>query len=167
MAESFLDEWRKRRRLAFVVLWLIASCGLACGNGAIGDPTSPQTDTKQDTMKDQPGKDQPNPPVGPPAMIEGFRQTRFGMNEDQVRQAIRKDFPAGAAKLTSAVHPSEKTTVLSLAVADLLPDTGIARISYIFGYRSKKLIQINIVWLSDGSTAGNESIVGTANSLRD
>jgi hypothetical protein len=35
------------------------------------------------------------------------------------------------------------------------------------GYRSKKLGQVNIVWSSDGSTAGDETIVGTANSLRD
>jgi hypothetical protein len=45
------------------------------------------------------------------------------MSEEQVRQAIREDFPAAAAKLTSAVHPSEKTTVLSLSIADLLLHT--------------------------------------------
>jgi len=28
-------------------------------------------------------------------------------------------------------------------------------------------VQVNIVWSSDGSTAGDEPIVGTANSLRD
>src|SRR4029077_19743426 len=107
------------------------------------------------------------PPGEPPALIEGFRNARFGMSEEQVRQAIRKDFPAAAAKLTSTVHPAEKTTVLSIGVADLLPDTGTARISYIFGYRSKKLIQINVVWTSDGSTASDEAIVAMANSLRD
>ena len=112
-------------------------------------------------------KDQPSPPAGPPATIDGFRQARFGMSEEQVRQAIRKDFPAAAAKLTSAVHPSEKTTVLSLTVTDLLPHTGSARISYIFGYRSKKLIQVNLLWSSDGSPAADETIVGIAKSLRD
>jgi hypothetical protein len=54
-----------------------------------------------------------------------------------------------------------------LTVADLLPNTGNARVSYIFGYRSKKLIQINIVWTSDSSAAGDETVVGAANSLRD
>jgi hypothetical protein len=63
--------------------------------------------------------------------------------------------------------PSEKTTVLSLSVTDLLPHTGNARISYILGYRSKKLAQINIVWTSDGTDAGDETVVGIANSLRD
>jgi hypothetical protein len=89
------------------------------------------------------------------------------MSEEQVRQAIRKDFPAAVTALTSGVNPSEKTTILSLNVTDLLPHTGKARISYIFGYRSKKLIQVNVVWWSDGSTAADETIVGTANALRD
>jgi hypothetical protein len=114
-----------------------------------------------------PVKEQPSPPAGPPATIDGFRQARYGMSEEQVRQAVRKDFPAAAATLTSAVHPSEKTTILSLSVTDLLPHTGKARISYIFGYRSKKLIQVNVLWSSDGSTAADETIVGTANALRD
>jgi hypothetical protein len=80
---------------------------------------------------------------------------------------VRKDFPATASKLASAVHPSEKTTVLSIGVADLLPNTGNARISYIFGYRSKKLIQTTVVWTSDGSAASDETIVAAANTLRD
>ena len=32
---------------------------------------------------------------------------------------------------------------------------------------TKKLGQVNVVWSSDGSTAGDETIVGAANSLRD
>jgi hypothetical protein len=110
---------------------------------------------------------QPSPPARPAAAIEGFRQARFGMSEEQVRQAIRNDFPAAAAKLASTVNPSEKTTILSLGVTDLLPRTGKAHISYIFGYQSKKLIQVNILWGSDRSAAVDETIVGTANSLRD
>jgi hypothetical protein len=105
--------------------------------------------------------------AAPPTAIEGFRQARFGMNEEQVKQAIRKDFPVAAGKIATAMHPAEKTTVLSVTVTDLLPHSGTARISYILGYRSKKLAQINIVWTSNGSTAEDETIVGTANALRD
>jgi hypothetical protein len=90
---------------------------------------APNPEVGPSGVGDQPEKEQPSPPVEPPAEIEGFRQARFGMSEEQVRQAIRRDFPAAAAKLTSTVHPSEKTTVLSLSVADLLPHTGNARIS--------------------------------------
>jgi hypothetical protein len=157
----------RRGWLAVLAVWLIGCCGPAWGQAAAAEDTAPKAETEQGALKDQPGKDQPSPPVGPPAAIEGFRQARFGMSEEQVRQAIRKDFPAAAAKLTSAVHPSEKTTVLSLSVADLLPHSGNARISYILGYRSKKLTQVNIVWTSDGGAAGDETVVGTANSLRD
>ena len=89
-----------------------------------------------------------------------------GIDSFPARQAIRKDFPTAIGKLTSAIYPSEKTTVLSLAVTDLLPHTGDARISYIFGYRSKKLIQANLVWTSDGNAAGDETVIGTANALR-
>ena len=77
------------------------------------------------------------PQLGPPVAIEGFREARFGMNDEQVRQAIHKDFPAATGKVASAIHPSEKTIVLSVTVTDLLPHTGNARISYNLGYRSK------------------------------
>jgi hypothetical protein len=99
--------------------------------------------------------------------IDGFRNARFGMSEEQVRAAIRNDFPAAASSLISTVNPSERTTLLSLVVPDLLLRTGKARISYIFGYRSKKLIQVNILWSSDRTSAGAQAIVGAANSLRD
>ena len=145
----------------------MGSCGLTWRQTATAEESAPKTEAEPGKVEDQPGKDQARPHVGPPAPVDGFRQARFGMSEEQVRQAVRKDFPALAAKLTSAVHPSEKTTVLSLTVADLLPHTSSARVSYIFGYRSKKLIQINIIWASDGSTASDETVVGTANSLRD
>lgn len=106
-------------------------------------------------------------PAGPPAVIEGFRSAHFGMSEEQLRQAIAKDFSTAAAKLKKITHPSEKTAVLSLPATELLPHSGPAQVSYILGYKSKKLIQINIVWHSDGSDESNETVVGTANSLRD
>jgi hypothetical protein len=161
---SFPCRGASRQRLIVIVLtiWLIGSFGLAWGQALIAEEGARNAEGEQ-----APIKEQPSPPIRPPAQIEGFRQARFGMSEEQVRQAIRKDFPSAAAKLTSTVHPSEKTTVLSLSVADLLPHTGNARISYILGYRSKKLSQVNIVWTSDDTTAGDETVVGIANSLRD
>ena len=147
-AESYVRKCVRSRRLVFIAVMLAAFCGTVWG----------QTTTGEDAV--------PDPPRQPP-VVEGFRQARFGMNEEQVKQAIRKDFPEVAGKLTRAIHPTEKTIVLSLVVADLLPHSGNARISYILGHRSKKLGQVNIVWSSDGSTAGDETIVGAANSLRD
>jgi hypothetical protein len=99
--------------------------------------------------------------------IEGFRGARFGMSEQLLRQAIRRDFPAAASRLSRTTHPREKTTVLTFVVEDLLPDAGPARISYILGYASKQLIQVNIVWTSDGrTTARDQALVEAANALR-
>ena len=145
-------------RLALLMIGLIAYFGAT----AIAENTAPKSEVEQGAAEQAPGQ-----PSGPPATIDGFRQALFGMSEEQVRQAIRKDFPAAAGKISSAVNPSEKTTVLSATVSDLLPNSGNARISYIFGYRSKKLIQVNVVWTSEGNAASDETLVGTANSLRD
>jgi hypothetical protein len=110
----------------------------------------------------EPGK----PAAAGAAAIEGFREAHFGMTEAQVRPVLRKDFPR--SRVAAVVNPSEKTTVLSLTASDLLPDTGPARVSYIFGYRSKQLIQVNIDWQSDGrSAASDDEVVATANQLRD
>jgi hypothetical protein len=106
-------------------------------------------------------------PSEPPATIDGFRAAHFGMTEDQVREAIKKDFPSAAAKLKVATHPSDKTAVLSLVVPDLLPHTGSARLFYIVGYKSKRLIQVNVFWTSEGTEDSDEIVVGVANSLRD
>ena len=140
-----------------MTILLIGYCGFANEPVAIAESIAPNSEAEQP----------PAPPTGPPATIDGFRQALFGMSEEQVRQAVRKEFPAAAAKISSAIHPSEKTTVLSATVSDLLPNSGNARISYIFGYRSKKLIQVNVVWTSEGNAASDETLVGTANSLRD
>jgi hypothetical protein len=163
MKKSIARRGVKRWLWSLLAIWLIGYCGLVGKQPATAQDSAPKSPAAQGAAEQQ----QPNPPAGPPATIEGFRQALFGMNEEQVRQVIRKDFPTAASKISSTIHPSEKTTVLSLVVADLLPNTGNARVSYIFGYRSKKLIQINIVWTSEGTPASDEAVVGTANSLRD
>ena len=90
------------------------------------------------------------------------------MSEQQVRQAVQRDFPAVANRLSRVTHPREKTTVLTLTAEDLLLDAGPARISYILGYASKRLVQVNIVWTGDGRTAArDEAIISAANALRD
>lgn len=100
--------------------------------------------------------------------ISGFRKARFGMSEPELLGAVRHDFPAAAARLMRFTQASERTTVLAVTVADLLPGAGPARISYILGYSSKRLIQVNIVWSGDGrTTARDEAIVAAANTLRD
>ena len=163
MNKSISPRGGKRWLSCLLALLLIGSCGLAGKQTATAQDSPRQSGGEQGAAAQQ----QPSPPAGPPAAVGGFRQALFGMDEEQVRQAIRKDFPAAAGKISNAVHPSEKTKVLSVTVSDLLPNTGSARVSYILGYRSKRLIQINILWASEGDAASYESVVGTANSLRD
>lgn len=161
---------RAPRALAVAcILGFALGCTLAAAPPAAAESAAPPGDaaTPAAAPPAAPPAAQPAPAAGPPAAIEGFRGARFGMTEDQVRQAIRKDFPAAAAKLKVAVNPAEKTTVLAMAARDLLPDTGAAQISYILGYKSKKLIEINIVWTSEGTEESDQAVVGTANSLRE
>ncbi|HEV2300899.1 MAG TPA: hypothetical protein VGR91_04955 [Stellaceae bacterium] len=87
------------------------------------------------------------------------------MTEAELRRAVHKDFPKASPAV--AINPTEKTTILSLTANGLLPDTGAAHISYILGYQSKRLIQVNVVWVSSATGAGDAEVVGSANTLRD
>lgn len=122
-------------------------------------------------LANEPAKDasaQASPPAAPAeeAKIEGFRSAAFGMTEAQVRQAIKKDFPGPGDKIGSEAHAAEKTTVLTVQVPDLIPGAGRARVAYIIGYSSKKLIQVNITWTADAKSTAAEGVVGAANLLR-
>ncbi len=100
------------------------------------------------------------------AKVDGFRSATFGMTDVLVRQAIKKDFPA-IEKVSSETNPTEKTTVLSLVVPDLIPGTPKAKVSYILGFTSKKLTQVNVTWVAEPkSQASAEALVGAANLLR-
>lgn len=157
---------RTRKRRQIPVLRFIGACVLAIS--LVSDPAGAQNPAPDKPAAKAAGDAEKAPePAGPPAAIAGFRTANFGMSEDQLRRAIAKDFPNAATKLKKTTHPTEKTTVLTLSVADLVPHTGAAQVSYILGHQSKKLIQVNVVWRSDGSAEHNETVVGTANSLRD
>jgi len=136
---------------------LILACALAIAfAGLVPSPAGAAEPVPQAT--DKPAE---------PAVVDGFRSARFGMSEDQVRQAIQKDFPAVAQKLKAGTHPTEKTTVLTLTVTDLLPNSGPARLDYVLGYKSKKLVQVSVGWASEHTAASDEAVVATANTLRE
>ena len=82
---------------------------------------------------------------GGPA-IDGFRAAKFGMSEDQVRSAIKADFNTSSSAITQTQNVLQHTEVLSVQVPGLVPDGGAAAISYVFGYQSHKLIEVNILW---------------------
>jgi len=87
-----------------------------------------------------------NSPVLPKYEVAGFRDVRFGMTEPEVRAAATKAFALKPADIASATNPVEGTSVLTVKVASLDPAPGPARVAYIFGYASKKLIQVNVIW---------------------
>jgi hypothetical protein len=88
----------------------------------------------------------PAAPVQPIIEVKGFRSALFGMTETQVRAAAEKDFKLRPADIKVAENPVEKTRVLIATVVDPLPGGGKTQISYVLGHKSKKLIQIGLVW---------------------
>lgn len=89
------------------------------------------------------------------AAIDGFRSVKFGMTEDQARRAIRREFRVGDEQIQTATNPRERTRALAVEVRDLLPQTGRALVSFVFGFKSKRLIQANVSWAAGEGQSRN------------
>ena len=101
------------------------------------------------------------------ARIDGFRSAQFGMNERDVMKAIYKDFKINRKQVSRFEHPSEKTVSLGINVDRLLPNSGPAKIFYILGHKSKRLIHINVIWGRPATAKPNaQNVVAVANQLR-
>jgi hypothetical protein len=101
------------------------------------------------------------------ASIDGFRTAHFGMSEDDVLTLVSKEFGLDKDAVAREQNSLEKTTSLIVPANNLIPDSGPSRVAYIFGYSSKNLIQINIIWdqsVDPETTA--QKLVATANILR-
>jgi len=99
--------------------------------------------------------------------IDGFRSAKFGMSETDVRAAMTKDFGAKPDAIKIQDNASELTRSLLLTVPELLPNGGAAELSYVFGYKSKSLIQVGAVWSKAADTAMTpEKLFSNANILR-
>ena len=81
----------------------------------------------------------------PWANIDGFRSAKFGMKMEEVKQAIVKDFGISDSKIDTISHPTEQTQSLGITIHQLLPKSGKSRVVYVFGYKSKRLMQVNIL----------------------
>ena len=81
----------------------------------------------------------------PWANIGGFRSAKFGMKMKEVKKAIYQDFGIPDGKITTVNHPTERTESLAVAVEKLLPNAVKSRVVYVFGYKTKRLIQVNIL----------------------
>ena len=81
----------------------------------------------------------------PWANIDGFRSAKFGMKMEEVKQAIVKDFGISDSKIDTISNPTEQTQSLGVSIDQLLPTSGKSRVVYVFGYKSKRLMQVNIL----------------------
>ena len=101
------------------------------------------------------------------AVVDGFRSAKFGSSERSVYSAIKKDFKINDKNVSRVVHPTQKTVTLSINVKGLIAGSGPSKVFYVFGYKSKKLIHISIIWGSTVEDHPNaEVITSTANQLR-
>ena len=100
------------------------------------------------------------------AVVSGFRSAQFGMNERDILKAIRNDFGLEKKQVSRQVHPNEKTITLGINVPRILPDSGPAKIIYLLGYKTRRLIEIKIIWgrpiMKDPNA---KAVVATANQL--
>jgi len=80
------------------------------------------------------------------AVLNGFRSAAFGDDEDAVRAAIKADFGLEGDAVKVGLNTVERTRVMTISAPGVLADGGTAQVSYIFGYQSKTLIQVGLLW---------------------
>src|SRR5882672_3050273 len=127
---------------------------------ALGSPAR----TAAQSAASSPSSEAPAKPV----RVDGFRGAKWGMNEAEVKAIIVNEFKIPLDKPKTEQNLNERTAVLSVSVPDLIEGAGTARVSYIFGYTTKKLIQVNVIWGTPADPqAKPEMVVAAANQLRD
>src|SRR6185369_13874999 len=124
------------------LLSLIAPAALLALALGLAQPAAAAGTTTDTT---QPATEAPAATPAPAEPIDGFRSAKFGMAEAEVVAAIEKDFGVKAGDVAREDNPLEKTVALVAKVSDLIPDSGPARAVYILGYKTKALIQVNVV----------------------
>ena len=101
------------------------------------------------------------------AVINGFRSANFGYKEGDVFSAIKKDFKINKKDVSRVINQQEKTVTLGIDTKDLLAGSEPSKIFYILGYKSKRLIHVNVTWGRPIQKKFNpQAVVSTANQLR-
>lgn len=128
-----LDQFFKIISLVFVIV-SVASFGQAA-----------YAKSKDQTPKTSPTTTQ-SADIKTVAALEGFRSAKFGMSEKEIRAVILKDFNKSKKQTIRNKNRTERTRSLTISVPDVLSEGGTAKVSYVFGYKTKKLIQIGVSW---------------------
>jgi hypothetical protein len=104
-------------------------------------------------------------PAGPAQdfRVKGFRAAVFGMDEGQVLAAIAKDFHVPADRVERSVTPQERTTVLTVRLDGLEPGPGPAKVAYVLGAGSRRLVRIAVIWepaeASDRAALADDGVI--------
>ncbi len=108
------------------------------------------------------------PAPAPPAVVDGFRSAHFGMAETEVRKAIDADFKQSGSAVKVSSNSVERTRALSVTVPDLVPDSGKAVIDYVLGYKTQRLIRVNVTWTTAGDSGNKpDTLVHTGLQLQE
>jgi hypothetical protein len=119
---------------------LLAAAGFAVASAAVWAQAPGTATTPPPAAAPRPG------PSKAAYEVAGFRGARFGMDEAQVRAAIQTDLSVKPDAIRVVPNTMERTTALIVSLPTLDPGPGPATVVYILGYKSKKLIQVNLVW---------------------
>jgi hypothetical protein len=89
----------------------------------------------------------------PEYRVTGFRDARFGMSLEQVRQIVRKSFHVDDARTTLArdAGSGESKLIVHVHMHELERELGLGRVEYIFGTGQRGLFQVNVVWGLDSN----------------
>jgi len=148
---------RLARRLSPPAIGLLLSAAAALAGSPATTPNEPSAATAPVAEE----------PPATPVTVDGFRSARWGMNPAEVKAAIERDFGIPPAKVSTTENAAERTTVLTITVANLIDGAGTARLSYILGYKAKTLIQVTILWGTPvDPQVSPEAIITAANQLR-
>src|SRR5579862_2490213 len=94
--------------------------------------------------------------------VTGFRDTRFGMSEQEVRATLREVLGTKDDDITARTNAIDGTTRLIVHVRALEPSLGEGRIEYLFGYKTHGLVQANVIWGLDTNPPNNNSALISA-----
>lgn len=99
--------------------------------------------------------------------ISGFRSAHFGMTEAETRKAIEADFKLGGEQVRVEENKVQHTRLLRVTVGGLVPSSGKAELDYVLGYKSQRLIEVNVVWNATVDPANTaQALVQTGASLQ-
>lgn len=79
-------------------------------------------------------------------LVDGFRSAKFGMTEVETLKTIKTDFSVAKNSIRQTTNPVAGTHLLKIILDDLVPNSGQAAVTYIFGYKTDKLDEIDVTW---------------------